>query len=308
MNEYDSATRRIILVAEGDSWFEYLNRDLLNRAENVYADDLTDVVDQLSQIPNSGILAELSNYGYQIESAAHRGDTLASMANDDKQFAELAAVIERVSEKELPVAVILSAGGNDLIEKVSLSAEDGLSSKAILLDTLLRADGEGLDSSSVDFRLGEFSNDFHTLLTKITRKCEEHLDAPVPIFVHGYDYTVPDGRGYSPLAFPFAGPWLQPAFERMGYYNLKTNTELMEDLISQFNERLADIAGSPGFSHVHHVDLRGCLSNQLRKIEYQWCWDNEMHPTKRGFEIVSALFDAEIQTVFQRQGMDSPVS
>ena len=37
----------------------------------------------------------------------------------------------------------------------------------------------------------------------------------LPIFVHGYDYPWPDGRGA--VALGIAGPWFGPTFQKKGY-------------------------------------------------------------------------------------------
>src|SRR5205085_7110918 len=81
-------TPRGILVAEGDSWFDYPGADLLE----VLQDDA----------------------GYEVASAAHWGDSLESMSYDDAQLTGFVRQLEWVkAREEVPKAVLLSGGGND---------------------------------------------------------------------------------------------------------------------------------------------------------------------------------------------------
>ena len=48
------------------------------------------------------------------------------------------------------------------------------------------------------------------MLSAVTAACQDLLGAPVPILLHGYDYPVPDGRGFLGGWGPLPGPWLEP--------------------------------------------------------------------------------------------------
>ena len=61
--ELEAASLNGLLIAEGDSWFDY---------------------------PFNSVLGELENLSYQIESVAHKGDTAEEMAYDPSQLAKLA--------------------------------------------------------------------------------------------------------------------------------------------------------------------------------------------------------------------------
>jgi hypothetical protein len=58
-------------------------------------------------------------------------------------------------------------------------------------------------------------------------------------------------------------------------------------LIDRFNEMLKGIAGKAPFAHVKFLDLRKTLSTGA---DYKTWWDNELHPTKKGFEAVTKKF------------------
>ncbi len=81
---------RGVLIAEGDSWFDYPFQDVLESLED--------------------------NQGFSIESVAHKGDNLEDMAFDERQLDRLsrafAKVAERIGGGVVPKAVLLSGGGN----------------------------------------------------------------------------------------------------------------------------------------------------------------------------------------------------
>ena len=59
-----------VLIAEGDSWFDYPLHDVLEMLED--------------------------DFGYDVESVAHKGDRVEDMAYADGQFEELARRLEKL--------------------------------------------------------------------------------------------------------------------------------------------------------------------------------------------------------------------
>ena len=68
------------------------------------------------------------------------------------------------------------------------------------------------------------------------------------------------------------------------------NSGVMVDLIDAFNAMLATIPKEKGLEHVTYLDLRSILSNELAGRAYRKSWDNELHPTKAGFQSVADEF------------------
>jgi hypothetical protein len=62
-------------------------------------------------------------------------------------------------------------------------------------------------------------------------------------------------------------------------------------------DEVSTVAGSPGLLHVHYVDLRGLLSNDLTAKKYEKSWDNELHPTDKGFRAVAERFDQKLKSL-----------
>jgi hypothetical protein len=121
----------------------------------------------------------------------------------------------------------------------------------------------------------------------VTEVCREWIQRRVPILIHGYDYPVPDGRGFLGGWALLPGPWLEPGFREKGFVSMQVRKKLARDLVDRFNAMLQGVADMPEFSHVIHVDLRKTLSTGAKYKQY---WENEMHPTVKGFHLVTDRF------------------
>jgi hypothetical protein len=251
-----------LLVAEGDSWFDY---------------------------PLSDVLAELEDLRWEIVSVAHHGDTVESMAYDGPQFSRLERELRRLkAANRQPKAILLSGGGNDIAgEEFAMLLNHVASGLPPLNEKVL----EGLFEERLESALV-------SLAAGVTHLSVALYGKKLPILLHGYAYPVPDGRGFLGGWGFLPGPWLEPGFRRKGYdpkveAELQRMTALMKVLIDRFNTLLAGIAGSPNLGHVVYVDLRATLTNALPK-KYKEDWGNELHPTANGFEAVARRFDAAL--------------
>ena len=246
------------LVAEGDSWFDY---------------------------PFSDVLEELEDrHGWDVVSVARAGDRLEDMAYDDRQLSKLERALRKVKEQRKDLkAVLVSGGGNDI-------AGDEFA-------MLLNHKRSGLPPLNAQVIAGLFDERLHaafvSLAFGVTTLCQELFGKAIPILLHGYDRPVPDGRGFLGGFSILPGPWLEPGFLRKGFDedDLHETTDLMSQLIDGFNDLVSTVAGGPDLSHVHYVDLRGLLSNELEDKKYKKSWANELHPTDKGFQAVAERFD-----------------
>ena len=130
-----------------------------------------------------------------------------------------------------------------------------------------------------------------TILSSISNVCAERGHPGIPILVHGYDYPVPDGRGFFGGWGPLPGPWLEPGFRRKGYAEMSVRKQMCVKLIDRLDTMLANLAGKPPFAHVKFLDLRNTLPTGAK---YKDWWANELHPTAKGFEAVTKKFAAVI--------------
>jgi hypothetical protein len=247
------------LVAEGDSWFDYLWYDILDVLEN--------------------------EYGYDVESVAHAGDRVEDMAYQAGQLLKFRKVLEKLIRRgDVPRAVLVSGGGNDVAGEEFWMLLDHAASPA-------PGPNEDVVRGIVDVRIRDA---YVALLTAITTLCLETMGRTIPIIVHGYDRPVPDGRGFAD-GWPIPGlpgPWLRPGFDRKGFTSQPQNTETIGGLIDRFNTMLRRVSSDSRFAHVRFVDLRGTLSTGTN---YRKWWANELHPSREGFRAVAKRFAAALR-------------
>jgi hypothetical protein len=244
-----------LLIAEGDSWFDYPFFDTLERLEDTFH--------------------------FDIESVAHKGDTVESMAYDASQTATLGRLFDKLgTQGAQPRAILLSGGGNDIAgEEFAIMLNHASSGLAPLNEKV----AEGI----IDIRL---KSAMVSVISGVTALSRHYFKRVVPIVIHGYGHPVPDGRGYLGGAWILPGPWLKPGFIQKGYPDLATNAGLVAQLLDRFNDMLGRIPSTPGLGHVTYLDLRNVLNSDPVGAGYRKSWDNELHPTKPGFELVAAEF------------------
>lgn len=244
-----------ILVAEGDSWFDYPFYDVLKTLDDAF--------------------------GYRVESVSHRGDAVESMAYGGGQIDEFVRCLERVArDGRIPVAVLLSGGGNDVTGPEF----------AMLLDHK-HSPVPGLNATVLDGVIDQrIRTAYVQILSQVTFVCRQLWpnEPAIPILVHGYDYPVPDGRGFLGGWGPLPGPWLEPGFRQKQYSEMPERIAIAATLIDRFNDMLNSIVAMAAFKHVSYVNLRGTLSTNPGS--YRKSWGNEMHPTREGFSAVAERF------------------
>jgi lysophospholipase L1-like esterase len=248
-----------LLIAEGDSWFDYPFNDVLRLLED--------------------------DHGYDVESIAHKGDCAEDMAYSGGQFEEFARLLEKLLRRgQVPDAILLSGGGNDIA-----GAEFAM---------LLNHAASGLPAINHDIVRGvidvRLRNAYAFLISGLTELAKRFLERPIPILMHGYDYPIPDGRGFLGGFFVLPGPWLEPGFHKKGHGDVTANAKVMRSLIDDFNGMLKGVSSVPQFQHVKYLDLRGTLATGST---YKKDWANELHPTPKGFATVTAMFAAAIDAL-----------
>jgi lysophospholipase L1-like esterase len=256
-------------VAQGDSWFDYP--------------------------PSWDLIDWLSNYhGHDIDSIGVAGSTLNDIAygpvpknwlgirqsDDVDRITELIHLIN----KKRPQAVLLSGGGNDVAGPEFFSFLNNA------LSNLQNPNAEVLDGVIEQ----TFATAYKYLIETTTAKAQQ-MGYPLPIFVHGYDYPWPDGRGIT--IFNIVGPWFDDTFNKKNYpydddpMKLQARYDILKVFMDAFNKMLATLETQyPGV--VHYVDLRGTLSTRDE-------WANELHPKKEGFGKLADKINLALHTVLR---------
>lgn len=260
------------LVAQGDSWFDY---------------------------PTSWDLIDwLKSYGHDIDDFAVAGSTLNDIvygpvprnwlgipqSHDASRRAELINAIQ----KKKPHAVLLSGGGNDI------AGDEFFSFVNNALSNLQNPNQVVLDGVVNDTFLKAYSD----IVDLINAKAQA-MGSTIHIFVHGYDYPWPDGRGFS--MFNLVGPWFHQTFNRKNYpydpndanasQELLIRHDIVAKFIDSFNAMLANLQAKYP-ANVHYVDLRNTLKNQSE-------WANELHPKRDGFRKLAEKINLALHTVLQ---------
>jgi lysophospholipase L1-like esterase len=251
----------IVGVAEGDSWFDYKPAWF----EDPFHGDL---IGHLN-----------TTYDFNIYRISEAADTLENMVygteyREESWTPKPAQILEtlEVIDQQRPDIFLFSGGGNDF------AGEE--------LESYLNHRDSGLPPVRMDH--------FEAMCNEVFRKAFEDLISKVRevspqihIFLHGYDYAIPDGRPVFQLTpgWHFIGPWLRPAFVKKRILQMPEMRDIINSLMDRFNQMLADLAAS--MDRVHHIDLRGTLSDSD--------WANELHPKASGFGKIAEVFNEKIR-------------
>lgn len=250
------------LAAVGDSWFDYPFHDVLKMLED--------------------------EHGYNVESTAHKGDPIEKMAYHGGQIDGFARKLEKIqAHGGVPKAVLVSGGGDDIAGN-----EFGM----LLNNAFSPIPGwnEDMVSGLVDAN-ERIQTAYASMLSSVKEAYSHYFpNHELYILVHGYDYPVPDGRGFFG-GWPFPGPWLEPGFREKNFADLQERIDMMRVIIDRFNTMLGSV--SIPEATIHYINLRNTLSTDLTNNIYQKSWANELHPTEDGFKRVADQFAAILATI-----------
>jgi hypothetical protein len=216
------------LVSDSDSWFQY-------------PFILQDVVDQL-------------NRDHAVFCTAAAGDMLTDMIAQDEVASAVLA--------EGPAAILISAGGNDLLGKIQTLIEP--------FDAR-RKPGDYL-GPTFDTFLEALASDYQRFLLRLLESAPS-----TPIFCHSYDYALPRLRGR----------WLGRPMASIGITDATLQRAIVSMMVDRFHDALESVAQEPSFEgRVTLVDCRGVVPSDG--------WHDELHPTDRGYALVADRFRTAI--------------
>jgi lysophospholipase L1-like esterase len=227
------------LVSEGDSWFQY---PFL----------LQDVVDQL-------------NRDHAVYCTAAAGDMLTDMIAQDEVVAAVLA--------EKPAAILVSAGGNDLLGKIQTLIEP-FDPRRTPEDYLGTTFGAFLEALVTDYR-------------RFLLRLIEHAES-APIFCHSYDYALPR-RG---------GRWLGRPMASIGITDATLQRTIVGLMVDRFHAAMASVVQQASF--VGRVTLVDC-----RRSVPADGWHDELHPNDRGYALVADRFRAAFSRALPDASLES---
>ena len=235
-------------LAEGDSWFS------------------------LAALPGGNLLQELRlERSALIVNSADPGDTLRHMV-EWRQNIPFVNLLARKNFAFRWDAILLSAGGNDLIDAA-------LASPGILrrLTAASANAADYIDEPNFAALESYLRANFEELVA-----LREDSDSPnkgVPIVIHTYDFPTPRPAPARLLGLVGVfGPWLFKAFTEHD-----VPQELWQTLSDELLRRLADILTSLNLPNVRVINTLGTLDRAAAdSTGDSGDWLNEIHPNRNG--------------------------
>ncbi|MBP0590155.1 SGNH/GDSL hydrolase family protein [Paraburkholderia sp. LEh10] len=218
-----SAPAPLILVGDGDSWFDYPLPDPLHP---------TDV---LQALRTAGEPAPM------ILKLAHYSDATTTLLGVTKRNRLIAQLQDPANG---PIeALLFSGGGNDVVgDQFRFWLNDA---SAVGNDSAL-----GVNIQRLGDIFGVVESAYLDLI-RIRDQCAPHA----PIFVHAYDFAIPTGIA----ACHLAGPWLRPSLVDRGWSGLAPGALIVKTILAQFRAMLQRLASEPTHNMVL-VETQGTLA------------------------------------------------
>jgi len=245
-----AAPKPLQVFAEGDSWFDY-------------------------PVPffGGGVIPRLEDkLGVPILNLAKAGDEVRYMLGVQERKLLIQQLTNGCPAGGRWDAMLFSGGGNDIVDNpMVLWIKDFNASlpPAALIHKARLAAVLALVRAGYEDLIG----------------LRDSLSPQTHLFLHGYDFAIPDGRGFCHL-----GPWLQPTFELRGFPTLASRFAVTKILLQQFADMLQTLETS--HTKVTFINGQGTLSPQSSS------WHNELHPSKAGFKAFATLFHQKLKAVF----------
>ncbi len=264
----DHIFHRHKVLAEGDSWFTIGGVPVWNLLYSL-------------EFPGTNVVVTL----------AKPGDTLKSMAEICNN-SELRFAMDKLHGYDWD-AILLSAGGNDLIDYVSgKTTED-----SILIPPNERGPVNGpadyVDQSKLALLMQYIQEGYRRIVA--LRDAPKSSCAGAPVIVHTYDLLTP-ANSPATIGPIVLGPWLFPALQRA---NVPTTDwiALADYLLAVLRDTIVELAvpGAKQLANFHVVDTQGTLTRAaLGAVGESNDWLNEIHPTKTGYEKLARKLSAKL--------------
>lgn len=213
----------LILIGDGDSWFDYPLPDPLHP---------TDVLQALRAAGEPApMILKLAHY-------SDATTTLLGVTKRDRLIAQLRDPANGPID-----ALLFSGGGNDVVgEQFRFWLNDA---SAVGNDP-----AQGVDIQ----RLGDIFGVVESAYLDLIR-IRDQFAPHAPIFVHAYDFAIPTGVS----ACHLAGPWLRPSLVDRGWSGLAPGTLIVKTILVQFRAMLQRLASDPARNMVL-VQTQGTLA------------------------------------------------
>ena len=262
-------------LAQGDSWFSFGSINPLATGN---------MMDGMAFEKDSCVV-----------NCAHPGDVLDHMV--DKRREPLFANLLIGRQAWHWDAILLSPGGNDLIDFIRVPQVDGGGQPvpAFMRALLTPAERGGAPDRAAayvseqgwDTFVQHIVPQYHEFVAMRDAATSQSREAP--IFVHTYDFITPRDAG----AGAGVGPWL---FTALTEYEVPQ--ALWIPLTRLFLSRLTGLMRSMALPQFHVIDTQGTLDPaDLGTHSDDHDWANEIHPNPGGYLKLGAVFAAGIEAL-----------
>lgn len=269
-------------LAQGDSWFSI-------GALPPWA--TSNVLQQL----RLGYSASAINCAYPRRELAHMEELL-----HDAGFAGLLTGPFACSWS----GILLSGGGNDLIAAAGVMPlhADGTPIPPDRRLFLEAGEWSVVEATPARYLSAEgwkrFCRYIDSQFREVIALRDSGINRDVPLFCHGYDYPMPRNAPASRLFG--VGPWLSPslrAYVIPEADGLAVASELIDRLDTLLLGIIDDLSVS-GVKNIHFVDSRGSLEPaSAGSTGVSHDWENEIHPTPKGYAKLAACWRSVIDGV-----------
>jgi hypothetical protein len=190
-------------------------------------------------------------------------------------------------------AILLSGGGNDVLDFAAMSASlpDGSPRPQAERLFLTRSEWNPNDQSAMRYisqaGIAALGNNLQTYYANIVALREQSANPEALIFTHTYDYATPRNAGI-PIVAPRA--WIYPIM--LSYFIPNSAwDDIAKILMDQVSQALTGVAqGSHNFII---VDTRKTLVAAIDGVNGPSNdWENEIHPTADGYAKLAAVWNS----------------
>lgn len=192
--------------------------------------------------------------------------------------------------------LLLSGGGNDLIDAVQ-SPPDQPANLRLLATSDEWTNAPGAQRYLSNAGWATFSDHLTQVFQNVLAQRDAGINKGMPVFLHTYDITAPRDAP----AGPGAGPWLQPAMVAFGIPR-EDWIPLATVLLGRLQTLLDHLAATTADGSVHVIHGQGTLQPaSIDDTGPTADWENEIHPSSRGYRQLGALWGPVIDAVFAGQ-------
>ena len=247
-------------LAEGDSWFS------------------------AGALPSSNILYELRlPQRTLVLSLARPGQTLVHMSTISRSnFLKYYLTEERNTWKW--TAILLSGGGNDLIDRIGAIVQHGTGSNP----------ASYINEDELSTVCNEIVEGYKRIVA--VRDVPNGMNNGVPIFLHTYDRVTPRDAPSRAGVIPVAGPWLIDTLEECEIHDPRLQCAVADQVFDRLTNTLLSLQTQlPNF---HVVATTGTLARaDSGTTGNSRDWLNEIHANRRGYKKIAAKIATALQGV-----------